>query len=1008
MILVVAAMLTSAAMRPAVAQSDGTAMIWGVTTDSAGVPIPAVTVVVGRSDGAFVRRTISDDKGAYRISLLLPGIYNVTAQRLDFFLSMRRNVAVEANRNLRLDLVLRRRALDLPEVAVTAKAPVGEQHGAEVGITRVTAEEIAKLPVGTDINRVVDMAPGARGLSLWGAAGTQANSYQLDGVSINNPGIGGAFIQPSIRWIERLEVKGLGADAEQGNFQGGIVNVVTKSGSNERHGSVEASGESQSLNGSNLIATSLLPEIAGRRQAIGQLSGPITLDRLFYYLGGEYLAGDYRTIDHLVADTSAFSPVLQRKTDTKLFGKLTFTPTERDLFNVSVAHNTQSTDHGDFTGRETAEATTRLTAPTSLLNATWNHSINSATRVETKLLGFDGSERREPFAGPDVPGIYTYQLTTTRSYQNAPFSTDRHAKSLGGTLIFDRYQEWLGQQHHLRWGGEYSDATWTDKRTRNAGMTWRPRYSTIDGSARTFDPANALTWQAQTPTTWGGEEDLATHTVNSAAFVQDELKLGSIVTLLPGVRFGAWRGDLDPTARGVSSRTNVLSDAAVDPRFGITLDIPDPDTPVRLAAHIGRYHQGSFGELFDRAAGANAYSDQQVWEYSGPAFSDPARVITVAERDALAAQGKFRIIENVVLSQQGAVRNYHQPYVDQFSAGMEVRFGERHWRGEFMFVSRDNRNIVGIVDQNLATNYRKFENVYVTDRRGQPVLDSYGKLPLIIPAMYIPNDAIAALIAAIKANPGSGIPLPPGVTLADSNLAFVPDYAITNPPDARRRLRQWQLNFDADYPEWSGSLSAAFSGLTGNFSSVSGYDALSIGGFEGILGRGPGPYVRPNEQIFYDGDLDNNSFVTLKGRLIADLPWRFHGGVIAQYISGDRKSPEFIVVPSAFTFKASNAVELFPILTQAISRQRIFTRPQGTDHYEGRYTLDLHLERDFEMVGATLTVAADAFNVLNSGEVTLANTALNSNSDPNALTRYGAPLEHQAPRQLRLGAGVRW
>jgi hypothetical protein len=246
------------------------------------------------------------------------------------------------------------------------------------------------------------------------------------------------------------------------------------------------------------------------------------------------------------------------------------------------------------------------------------------------------------------------------------------------------------------------------------------------------------------------------------------------------------------------------------------------------------------------------------------------------------------------------------------------------------------------------------------------------------------------------------------VTLADSNLKFNPDYTISNPPDARRRLRQWQLNFDAEYPAWSGSLSAAFSGLTGNFSSVTGYDALSIGGFEGILGRGPGPYVRPNESIFYDGDLDNNSFLTLKGRLIADLPWQFHGGVIAQYISGDRKSPQFIVVPPAFTLKTNNAVELFPILTQAISRQRFYTRPQGTDHYEGRYTLDLHLERDFEMRGATWTVAADGFNVLNSGEITLANTALNSNSDPNALTRYGTALEHQPPRQLRLGAGVRW
>ena len=994
-------------MPSAAAQSDGTAIIYGTVVDSADVPVADANVVVGRSDGAFIRRITTDRRGAYRVTLLLPGVYDITAQRIDYMLALRRNVLVEANRSVRVDLTLRRRAQELSEVTVTAKAPVGQQKGAEVGITRVTGAEIAKLPVGADLDRVVAMAPGARGSSLWGAAGAQANSYQLDGVAINNPGIGGAFVQPSIRWIDRLEVKGLGADAEEGNYQGGVVNVITKSGGNTRHGSIEASGESQQLNGSNLMATTLVPEVAGRRQAIGQLSGPIVRDRLFFYLGGEVTQGDYRAIDHLASTPFTFSPFVQVKTDSKLFGKLTMSPGEKDLLNLSVAHNQQSTEHADFTGRETIEATTHLSAPTTVLNGAWNHAFNSATRVEAKLLGFDGRELREPFAGSDVPGVYTYQLTTTRSYQNAPFTTDRKAHSLGGTLALDRVQEWSGQQHHIRFGGEYGDATWSDQRTRNAGMTWRPRYSTIDGSAATFDPSNALTWQTQTPTTWGGEADFASHTVNSAVYLQDEVKLGSVVTLYPGIRGGAWRGDLDPTARGVTTRTNVLSDAGLDPRFGITLDIPDPDTPVRLAAHVGRYHQSAFGELFDRAKEANAYTDQQVWEYSGPAFANPARVITLAERDALAKQGRFNIIENVVLSQAGEVRDYHQPYVNQFSAGMEVRFGERHWRGEFLFVSRDNRNLVGIIDRNVDKNFRRFDYVYVTDRTGKPVLDSYDK-PLILPGVYIPVDAIAALVKAKLANPDGNFPFPPGVTLADSALKFVPDYVISNPPDARRQLRQWQLNFDAEYPAWTASLSAAFSGLTGNFSSVSGYDQLSIGGFEGILGRGPGPYVRPNEAIFYDGTLDNNSFLTLKARTLVDMPFGFHGGMIAEYISGDRKSPQFIMVPTAFNFSVANASVMSTILTQSISRQRFYTRPQGTDHYEGRYTVDLHLEREFVAQRATFTVQADAFNILNSGEITLANTALNSNSDPNSLTRYGTPLGRQLPRQLRMGVAAAW
>jgi len=58
---------------PSGAQSDGTAIIYGIVVDSADVPVPDANVVVGRSDGAFIRRTTTDRRGAYRVSLLLPG-----------------------------------------------------------------------------------------------------------------------------------------------------------------------------------------------------------------------------------------------------------------------------------------------------------------------------------------------------------------------------------------------------------------------------------------------------------------------------------------------------------------------------------------------------------------------------------------------------------------------------------------------------------------------------------------------------------------------------------------------------------------------------------------------------------------------------------------------------------------------------------------------------------------------------------------------------------------------
>jgi len=106
--------------------------------------------------------------------------------------------------------------------------------------SRFTARELALLPLPNDARDLVKYTPGARPDQVWGAATAQANNYQLDGVAVNHPGIGGDFLQPATSWIEEIEVRGLGAGAEYGNFQGGLINIVTRSGSNRLQGGFRA------------------------------------------------------------------------------------------------------------------------------------------------------------------------------------------------------------------------------------------------------------------------------------------------------------------------------------------------------------------------------------------------------------------------------------------------------------------------------------------------------------------------------------------------------------------------------------------------------------------------------------------------------------------------------------------------------------------------------------------------------------------------------------------------
>src|SRR5436189_63359 len=83
-------------------------------------------------------------------------------------------------------------------------------------------------------------------------AGGVSNDYRLDGVSMNHPGLGGDLLSVSVDWIESLEVRGLGAGAESGNFQGGIIDAVTQTGSNDRRFAARTNYESPRFAATNL------------------------------------------------------------------------------------------------------------------------------------------------------------------------------------------------------------------------------------------------------------------------------------------------------------------------------------------------------------------------------------------------------------------------------------------------------------------------------------------------------------------------------------------------------------------------------------------------------------------------------------------------------------------------------------------------------------------------------------------------------------------------------------
>src|SRR5205085_8326963 len=118
-------------------------------------PVAGVRLVVARPDGSYRRSASSDSAGAYYLSLLPPGAYDVQARRVGYQPVTVTDVRVEAGVARVLDILMRATATELAPVVVRSEEALEIRRGDTESKTKVTAAEIAKLPVGIDFNRVI-------------------------------------------------------------------------------------------------------------------------------------------------------------------------------------------------------------------------------------------------------------------------------------------------------------------------------------------------------------------------------------------------------------------------------------------------------------------------------------------------------------------------------------------------------------------------------------------------------------------------------------------------------------------------------------------------------------------------------------------------------------------------------------------------------------------------------------------------------------------------------------
>jgi len=288
---------------PAFAQIDK-ASIEAVALDQSKAPLPGVTVTVTRPETGFETMAVTDTSGAARFPALTPGNYEVQFALEGFAPIAGQKVVLRVGQESRITGILQASASET--ITVTADAPVVDVHKTDSS-TNILPEQIAELPVqDRDFQRLAFIAPGVqrergsfRFINGGPVVGSGGNASQatifVDGVDLTDQVNGQARARFSQDAVREFRVINNRFDTEIGGSSGGALSIVTKSGTNDIHGTVLGFFRDAALREKGALDLKKNDDYK-RRQLGLTIGGPVMRDKAFYFGSVEQISEDNITL----------------------------------------------------------------------------------------------------------------------------------------------------------------------------------------------------------------------------------------------------------------------------------------------------------------------------------------------------------------------------------------------------------------------------------------------------------------------------------------------------------------------------------------------------------------------------------------------------------------------------------------------------------------------------------------------------------------------------------------
>lgn len=588
-----------------------TSTIEGTVKDKQGLAVAGAQIHVTSAQMAVDLTATTDGDGSYRIATVPPGVYEIKAAKDGFQSEIFKNIEVTLNRTLELNVTMQVGSLN-QTVEVDSATPLLDTTTSSSGTT-ITPEQIEDMPIngrnyldllqlvpGVSLNRQNDPS-GDNATPILGERGGNA-LFLIDGLPNRDNFNGGPSSQFNQDSILEFQVVTSGYKAEFGHASGGIINVVTRSGTNELHGGVSTYYRSSVFDSNNVPGATTGAPFLNRWDPTAFVGGPVIKDKVFFFASAERIleSRDLNFVFNpdLPASLVAFETPFNKHS-------LTYDTRARLKLDEVIARH-RFTEQVNYTNTHITDFLPLTSAPLNLpdtrqnldnralmlgLNDLWTLGETSNPWIVNSYVQYRADPARTSPSHPDA-GVPNNLFNLYDTYtSNSEFGNLGQTSFGPGYNSFVFYQKYLslgsniGKEfghHNLKFGWDYQNTKVDGAEPNNF---FNQLFATVD-DFNTFGPTNSgitlITLQSgPTP------DSNAVHIRNNynGLFVQDDWKLMPKLTVNAGLRWDydsrfPNKTDFSPRIGGawqLNSKTVVNASFGIfydQFRAGVARDIP--------------------------------------------------------------------------------------------------------------------------------------------------------------------------------------------------------------------------------------------------------------------------------------------------------------------------------------------------------------------------------------------------------------------------------------------------